>query len=119
MQRISSDTRYEMQPSWTPDGKTVLYVRMDERWLNHDVMAVGPTGGDARVVIQDRDFFDYRVGAEFGPAQVSPDGSQVLFRSHRSNWLNWWIVPLAGGRPRPRQGAGAAARAPQPVKARW
>ena len=30
--------------------------------------------------MRDTDFFDYRVGAEFGPAQVSPRGDKVVYR---------------------------------------
>ena len=35
-----------------------------------------------------------------GTSPVSPDGKQVLFRSQRSGWLNYSIVPVDGGTPR-------------------
>ncbi len=100
IKRLTADTCYEVQPSWTPDGRTILFVRLDEFWRDHEVIAIDAnTGGGARTVVRDTDFFDYAIGAEFGPAQVSPRGDLVLFRSHRSGWLNWWLVPLAGGEP--------------------
>ena len=36
----------------------------------------------------------------FGYPQVSPDGSTLLFRSHRTEWVNYWVVPMGGGTPR-------------------
>jgi dipeptidyl aminopeptidase/acylaminoacyl peptidase len=101
MRRITRDTRYEVNPAWTPDGQTILYVRLDERWADHDVMAIAASGGDSRVVVEDRDFFDYGYGRTFGPALPSPDGREILFRSHRNGWINYWRVPLSGGEPIP------------------
>ncbi len=122
VRRLSADSRYDVQPSWTPDGRTILFVRLDEGWRNHEVIAIdAATGGGARTVVRDTDFFDYRVGAEFGPAQVSPRGDLVLFRSHRSGWLNWWLVPLAGGEPRPLAAEAADQSSQKPFRgyARW
>ena len=98
--RLTDDPLYEGYPSWTPDGDKLLYVRMDEAWIDHDVIEIDPDGGEARVVVSDTGFFDYRAGLAFGAALVSPDGEQVLFRSKRSGWLNFWVVPLNGGEPR-------------------
>ena len=100
--RLTSHPDYEVFPTWTPDGRHVVFDRLDDRWLDHDVLAV-PADGSAepRLVVRDADFFDYRGGTAFGYAEVSPDGGQVLFRSQRSGWLNYWIVPFAGGAPRP------------------
>jgi dipeptidyl aminopeptidase/acylaminoacyl peptidase len=101
--RLTSDPRYETYPVWTPDGGSILYVRSDDRWADHEVMLLPAGGGAARVVASDRDLFDYgTIGtrARFGYPVVSPDGAWVLFRSHRSGWLNYWMAPLAGGEPR-------------------
>ncbi len=98
--RLTNDTLYEGYPTWTPDGDRLLYVRMDERWVGHDVIEVDPDGGNPRVVVSDTNFFDYRAGLAFGAALVSPDGDRVLFRSKRSGWLNFWVIPRKGGDPR-------------------
>ncbi len=98
--RLTDDALYEGYPSWTPDGEKLLYVRMDEKWLDHDVIEIARDGGEERVVLSDTDFFDYRAGLAFGAAVVSPDGERVLFRSKRSGWLNYWIAPMQGGEPR-------------------
>ncbi len=98
--RLTDEPLYEGYPSWTPDGEKLLYVRMDEAWVEHDVIEIDPDGGEPRVVLSDTDFFDYRAGLAFGAAVVSPDGERVLFRSKRSGWLNFWVTPLNGGEPR-------------------
>ena len=101
VRRITSDRRYEIFPSWAPDSSALLYVRMDDHWIDHDVIVVSPEGENPRIIISDTDFFDYRGGSAFGAAFVSPDGKSVMFRSHRSGWINYWIVPFEGGSPRP------------------
>ncbi len=99
--RLTTDTRYEVYPSWTPDSKRIVYVRLDDRWLDHDVLTIDADGGRVpQVVVKDTDFFDYGAGQTFGYPQISPDGSTLLFRSQRSGWINYWTVPLAGGTPK-------------------
>lgn len=101
VQRLTKDRLYEVFPSWAPDAKKILYVRMDNRWVDHDVIEITSSGGNPRLILSDKDFFDYREGRAFGYAVVSPDGKSLLFRSHRSNWINYWIVSLEGGEPKP------------------
>jgi len=98
--RLTSDSRYEVFPTWTPDSNGILYVRLDEAWVEHDVFEIGFNGGTARHIVSDSDFFDYQSGGKFGYPLVSPDGQFVLFRSHRSGWLNYWVVSREGGEPR-------------------
>ena len=99
--RLTGDPLYEGYPSWAPDSGALFYVRMDDRWVDHDVIEVTPDGRNPRTVIADTGFFDYRAGRAFGAAQPSPDGEHLLFRSQRSGWLNFWIAPRAGGEARP------------------
>ncbi len=86
---------------------SILYVRLDETWADHDVIAIDANGKQQRSVVSDRDFFDYGAGTRFGYPRVSSDGEKVLFPSHRSGWINYWTVPLAGGEPRPMAPADA------------
>lgn len=117
VRRITREPLLEVYPSWTPDSREVVYVRLDSTWQQHDVMAMPAAGGTPRLVVRDRDFFDYQAGGAFGYAQVSPDGRHVLFRSHRSGWLNYWVAPMSGssgGAPR-----AIAAEAANQSGARW
>ncbi len=100
--RLTGDPRYEDFPSWTPDGRTIVYDRLDERWIRHDVMAIPADGSTPpRLVVSEPELFDYGGGRAFGFAPVSPDGKRVLFKSQRSGQINYWTAPLAGGDPRP------------------
>jgi dipeptidyl aminopeptidase/acylaminoacyl peptidase len=99
--RLTSDARYDVFPSWTPDGARVVFVRMDDRWLDHEVLEIAASGaGEPRLIVNDTDFFDYQAGGTFGYPLVSPDGATLLFRSHRSGWINYWLAPMKGGAPR-------------------
>ena len=98
--RLTTDLRYEVLPTFTPDGATILFVQLDERWVDHDIMAIPVTGGTPRLVTRDTDFFDYGAGKTFGYPMPSPDGKSVLFRSHRSGWIDYWVAPIAGGTAR-------------------
>lgn len=100
-QRLTSSPLYEVYPVFTPDGHHIVYVRLDERWLDHEVVVIPAMGGAERVVLRDENFFDYHYGRTFGYPQISPDSQTLLFRSHRNNWINYWTVPLAGGAPTP------------------
>ncbi len=107
LRRITRDKRYEVFPTWTPDAKRLVYVRLDDAWADHDVIVTDADGANARTVVSDSDFFDYGAGTRFGYPRVSPDGTSVLFPSHRSGWINYWIAPLAGGDPHPMSSAEA------------
>jgi dipeptidyl aminopeptidase/acylaminoacyl peptidase len=99
--RLTNDARYDVFPSWTPDGTRVVYVRLDDRWLDHEVLEIDAAeGGGSRLIVRDTDFFDYGAGGTFGHPVISPDGTSLLFRSQRSGWINYWQVPLRGGAPR-------------------
>lgn len=101
VRRLTSDMRYEVFPAWTPDGAHLVFVRLDERWLDHDVVIRPADGsGSERVIVRDTDFFDYQAGGTFGYPLISPDGRTLLFRSHRSGWVNYWSVAMTGGTPR-------------------
>ena len=99
-QRLTDDVLNEVYPVFAPDGQ-VLYVRLDEAWADHEVVSLPAGGGAGQVIARDTDFFDYHYGRTFGQPLVSPDGETVLFRSHRSGYINYWQVPIEGGRVSP------------------
>jgi len=99
--QLTKNPLYEVYPVFAPDGKRIVFVRLNEQWTDHDVIVIPSEGGHERVIARDTSFFDYHYGRTFGYPLISPDGQTVLFRSHRSGFINYWRVPLAGGEPTP------------------
>jgi len=99
--RLTDDVLYEVYPVFTPSGEHILYVRLNETWTDHTVVMMTADGEQVREVTQDTDFFDYIFGRKVGYPLLSPDEETVVFPSHRSGWINYWQVPLAGGEPKP------------------
>jgi dipeptidyl aminopeptidase/acylaminoacyl peptidase len=98
--RVTSDARYEVYATFTADSNDILYVRLSEGWVDHEIVRIGRDGSNPRVIATDENFFDYHYGRTFGYPTASPDGKQVFFRSHRSGWINYWAVSPEGGEPR-------------------
>ena len=98
--RLTSDPLYDVYASFTADGEEILYVRLDERWVDHEIVRMGRDGGNPRTIARDEDFFDYHYGRTLGYPTQSPDGEWVAFRSHRSGWITYWAAPANGGEAR-------------------
>ena len=93
--RLTCDpNNYEHYPVYSPDGKSIVYVQLNSTWEDHSVIQMDRNGDHSRVLVKDEDFFDYQIGRRFGHPQISPDGRWLLFRSHRSNWINYWKLDL-------------------------
>lgn len=112
--RLTHDARYEVYPTVTPDGRRILYTRLDACWVDHEVVSMARDGSDARVVLEDHDFFDYHYGRSFGYPRVSADGQHFVFRSQRSGWTNVWLGRV-DGTDAARPVAAAAADQSDPV----
>lgn len=99
--QMTSDDLYEVNPSWTPDGNRIIYVKLNNEWTNHDIISINVEDASGKIILErDTDFFDYGYGRTFGFVQVSPSGDDMLFRSHRSGWINYWVKPIDGGEAR-------------------
>ncbi len=99
--RLTDGPLYAVNPVFTPNGQHILYVRLDDKWEDHEVVSIELDGSGETIVVQDTDFFDYSYGATFGYPLVSSDGERVLFRSQRSGHINIWTAPVSGGEPEP------------------
>jgi dipeptidyl aminopeptidase/acylaminoacyl peptidase len=97
--RLTQDDLYEVYPVFLPGNQEILYVRLDERWADHEIVHLSLQSGESRVVATDEDFFDYHYGKRMGHPCLSADGKTIAFPSHRSDWINYWQLPLDGGEP--------------------
>jgi dipeptidyl aminopeptidase/acylaminoacyl peptidase len=114
--RLTAASQYSTCPSWSPDSKNIIYVRADDRWVDHDIVIMPASGGVGRIVVHDSGWFDYGTiwtNSTFGTPQISPNGNTVLFSSYRNGWVNYWTIELTGSQPRalaPEQADQTAAR---------
>ena len=97
--RLTDHVLYEVYPCFMPDGQSILYVRLDDTWADHEIWQLHLESGEKRLIVTDEDFFDYRFGRAFYYPLISPDGEDIVFPSQRSGYLNYWSVPVNGGEP--------------------
>ena len=95
--RLTSSEHHEVYPRFSADNKRVLYVRLNHAWTDHSIISVDLEGLDERLIVADRDFFDYHCGRSFGYPLVDPKDQCVVFPSYRSGWINYWKVCVAEG----------------------
>ena len=103
-ERQSKITRYyystydhALNPSWTPDGKRILYVTNNEvAWGTGDIWSVAADHpSDRRKVLSEETSWSAR-------PEMSPDGKQVLFASyHGRQWRQLWLSTPDGAAPLP------------------
>ena len=85
---VEEELAYRTKPTWTPDGKSLLYVSDAEG--SNDVRIIAATGGEPiRLTIDGRD--------EYSPA-VSPDGQRFAFVSNRTGPTVLYTADIGGGR---------------------
>ncbi|HEX8841721.1 MAG TPA: CehA/McbA family metallohydrolase, partial [Sphingomicrobium sp.] len=88
---------HAINPSWTPDGKRILYVTNNEvAWGTGDIWSVAADDGkDRRKVLSEETSWSAR-------PETSPDGKQVLFASyHGRQWRQLWVTTPGGMAPLP------------------
>ena len=102
-QRLTAHSGLELFGKFSPDGRSVAFTGQFDG--DEQVYVVSADGGEprqltyypARGPLPSRWGFDHQV---YG---FSPDGRQVLFRSHRDHWTlsatRLYTVPVAGGMP--------------------
>jgi eukaryotic-like serine/threonine-protein kinase len=89
--RFTFDPGLENSPTWTPDGKEVLFssVRKGSGHFNIYRKSLAGSGNDSLLLDTDRDKF---------PSQVTPDGKYLLYwtRGDPATRSDIWMVPLSG-----------------------
>ena len=88
---------HALNPSWTPDGKRILYVTNHEvAWGTGDIWSVAVDDPqDRREVLSEETSWSAR-------PETSPDGKSVLFASyHGRQWRQLWVTTPDGAAPLP------------------
>ena len=88
---------HAINPSWTPDGKRILYVTNNEvAWGTGDIWSVAVDNPiDRRKVLSEETSWS-------GRPETSPDGKQVMFASyHGRQWRQLWVTTPDGIAPLP------------------
>ncbi len=75
--------------SWSPDGKTILFVRPSHSALN--IVAISPDGGAETALTGGAGISD--------DPDFSPDGHWIYFNSDRAGGMQIWRMRPDGGRP--------------------
>jgi Tol biopolymer transport system component len=91
--RMTSEPFDEKQPTWSSDGRSVLF--RSDRNGPPDVYTVPVGGGSARPLLE--------LPGVQTPEDVSPDGQSLLYtEADRTTGFDIWILPLNGdGKPLP------------------
>jgi Tol biopolymer transport system component len=83
---------HAINPSWTPDGKRILYVTNNEvAWGTGDLWSVAVDNPEDRIrILSEETSWSAR-------PETSPDGKLVLFATyHGRQWRQLWVTNAAG-----------------------
>lgn len=92
-------------PGFSPDGRSLAFLRSSGPGLVEDVYVVPATGGEARRLT----FDNRRIG---GPPAWTPEGRELVFASGRAGLSTLWRTGASGRTPRHVEGVGTSVMFP-------
>jgi dipeptidyl-peptidase-4 len=90
---------YVYRVMWSPDGRELLFLRMNRRQNTMDLTAADPSTGRCRVVLRE----EWPTGwVNEDPRLVFlKDGRRFIWESQRNGWDNFYLYDLSGTLIRP------------------
>jgi Tol biopolymer transport system component/DNA-binding winged helix-turn-helix (wHTH) protein len=92
-------------PAFSPDGKSIAFLRASGPGLVDDLYVVPTAGGKPERLTSDNRPME-------GPLAWTPDSREIIFSSDRSGLRTLWRISAYGGTPRRVEGVGTRATAP-------
>jgi dipeptidyl-peptidase-4 len=85
---------YVYRVAWTPDGRELLFLRMNRRQNVMDVAAANPATGACRVIVHE----EWPTGwlNEDPRMLFLGDGKRFIWESQRSGWDNFYLYDMNG-----------------------
>ncbi|HWB04500.1 MAG TPA: DPP IV N-terminal domain-containing protein [Verrucomicrobiales bacterium] len=86
---------YVFSIMWSPDGKELLFHRMDRRQKVLDLCAADPASGKVRVILHEEwpaSWVDY----DTATLRFLNDGRRFIRESERTGWKNYYLYDLSG-----------------------
>jgi dipeptidyl-peptidase-4 len=93
----SSVSEYVYQVSWSPDGKELLYNRMNRKQNVMEFCAADPKTGKSRVIVRE----SWKTYVDPSPAIIWLDEKgagpkRFLWQSERNGFANWYLYDVTG-----------------------
>jgi Tol biopolymer transport system component/DNA-binding winged helix-turn-helix (wHTH) protein len=92
-------------PAFSPDGKSIAFLRSSGPGLADDLYVVAATGGEPSRLTLDKRPIE-------GPFAWTPDSREIIFSSDRGGLRSLWRIPAYGGPPKRVEGVGTRTTAP-------
>ena len=86
---------YVFAVMWSPDGKELLFHRMDRRQKILELCAADPATGKVRVVLHEEWPASW-VDPETASLRFLADGRRFIWESERTGWRNYFLYDLSG-----------------------
>jgi Tol biopolymer transport system component len=83
LHRVFTDSSSDVNPSWSPDGSRIAFVRLPVNGGGWTIWSVSATGADPRQLTRDTRLND--------AVAWSPDGTQLAYVSHLIDDKDWQI----------------------------